>query len=54
MVGSGGASVHTHLTHASLGTPESKSQMAPLSVQPFLHAHGRQSLYFTTGCPFSP
>ena len=38
------------LIHASSGPPESTTQMA--SVQPFCTAHGRQSLYFTTGRPF--
>jgi len=32
------ASVTSHLTHASLGPPEFKSQTASRSVQPFLHS----------------
>ena len=31
----GGADVHPNLTHASLGPPDSASQTAPRSVQPF-------------------
>jgi len=33
----GGANVQLHVTHASLGSPKSTTQMASLSVQPFLH-----------------
>jgi len=36
-----------------LGPPHSASQMASWWVQPFCKAHGRKSLYFTMGCPFS-
>jgi len=38
----GGANEHSHLTHASLDPPESTSQAASWSVQPFLHS-SRQS-----------
>jgi len=37
------AAIWTHLLHASLGSPESTSQTAPQSVQPFLHS-SRQSV----------
>jgi len=37
-----------------LGPPDSASQMASRSVQPFCKAHDRKSVYFTMGCPFSP
>jgi len=41
----GGASVHPYPIHDSLFSPESKSQTASRSVQPFCTAHGRESLY---------
>ena len=44
----------SHPTHASLGPPDSISQMGYRLVQPFLTAHGRRSLYFTIGRPFPP
>jgi len=53
------AIVHPHpLIPAYMGSPESKSQTTSRSVQPtefsrFCTAHGRKSLYFTTGHPFS-
>jgi len=49
----GGANEHSHLTHASLDPPESTSQTASWSVQPFLHS-SRQSRYLTMGRPFLP
>jgi len=38
----GGASVHAHVTHGSLGPPEYKTQMGSHPVQPFFHSsrHG--------------
>jgi len=41
-----------NLIHGSLGSRESKSQTASRSVQLFCAAHGRESLYFTTGRSF--
>jgi len=44
-----------HLIRGSLGPPESSTQMASRSVQPFLHLDDhRVSVYFTMGCPFPP
>jgi len=48
------SSVHPHLTHATLGPVESIHQTASRSVQTFCTAHGRRSLYFAMGRPFSP
>ena len=39
----GGANVHPHVTHASLGPPESTTQTAFRSVQPFLRSSRRVS-----------
>jgi len=36
--------MHPHVTHASLGPPESTTQTASRSVQPFLHS-SRQSVF---------
>jgi len=48
----GCANVHLDLTHASFDQPESTSQTASRSVQPFLHSsRHRESLYFTMGRP---
>jgi len=44
----------SHLTHATLGPVESIPQTASRSVQTFCTAHGRTSLYFAMGRPFSP
>jgi len=41
-----------NLIHASLCLPESSTQTASRSVQPFLHSSQRESLYFTMGHPF--
>jgi len=41
-----------HLIHASLGQPESITQTASRSVQPFCTDHDRVSLNFTTTAPF--
>jgi len=49
----GGASVHPHLLHASLGPPESKSQTASRSVQPFLHS-SQQKVAILCNRPLSP
>jgi len=49
----GGANIHPHVTHASLGPSESTTQTASLRFSHFCTAHHRASIYFTTGCPFS-
>jgi len=41
-----------HLTHDSLGPPESTTQTASRSVQSFLHTTDDRRVYFTTGRPF--
>jgi len=41
-----------HLIHSFLCQPESTTQIASRSVQPFCTAQGRESLYFTTGRPY--
>ena len=45
----GGANVHSHITHASLGLSESLTQTASRSVQPFCTARGRVSLGIPAG-----
>jgi len=42
------------LTHASLGQPESIPETASNRFSCFCTAHGKTSLYFTTGRPFPP
>ena len=44
----------THLTHTSLGPPESISKMASRSVQPFLHSSRQKDPTLTMGRPFPP
>jgi len=45
--------LNSHLTRGSLGPPDSASQRASRSLQPFFcTAHGRQLLYSTMGRPF--
>ena len=43
-----------HLTHASLGPPESIPQTTSRWVQPFCAGYRRVPLYFTMGCPSPP
>jgi len=43
----------THLTHASLGSPESSNQIASRSVQPFLHS-SRNIVPILHNGPLSP
>jgi len=43
----------SHLIHDSLGSPDSASQTASRSVQPFCTAHGRASLYCRMGRPLT-
>jgi len=50
----GCVNVHPHLTHASLGPPESISQMAFLSVQPFLHSLQQKVPILYNGLHISP
>jgi len=44
--------MHPHVTHGSLGTPESKIQTAPRSVQPFLHSSRQSVAILYNGLPF--
>ena len=49
----GGASVHHHLTHASLGPSESMPQTASRSVKPFLHSSRKVPILYN-GTTLSP
>jgi len=42
----------SHLIHASLGPPESKSQTASRLVQPLMHSSRQRVTIFTMGRPF--
>ena len=44
---------HSHVDHASLGPPESSTQMASRSVQPFFHS-SRQSVLILCNGPLFP
>jgi len=51
---SGSANVHPHLTHASLGPPESLPQTASRSVRPFLHRWPQRVPILYSGPPLPP
>ena len=48
------ANVHPHLIHISLGPPESTTQTAFRSVQPFLHSSRQNVPILYIGTPLSP
>jgi len=50
----GGACVHPHLIHASLGRPESKTRTGSRSVQPFLHSARHRVAILYNQPPISP
>jgi len=49
-----GANMHPHVTHASFGHRSPNTERHLDRIGRFCTAHGRESLYFTTGRLFSP